>query len=107
MGAILGLLVFAICVIGAAGGVALAFGAGNVVKRLSGLALAHISAAILLVALDASALALIVLAALAAQCVFGAALAARIAEIYGAVETAALDGADAADETPPRGDEIR
>jgi hypothetical protein len=92
------MVLYAVCVAAAVFGGAVAFGASNAVKRLAGLAIAHLSAALLLSLLGTPALALGLLAALAAEIALGAALCTRIVEEYGVVETDVLGPADFADE---------
>jgi hypothetical protein len=94
----LAMFLYATCVIAIALGGAIALGAGNIVKRLIGLIVAHCSAALLLALLESASLALGLLAALAVEISVGAALCARIAEDYGTAESDALAGADFADE---------
>jgi multisubunit Na+/H+ antiporter MnhC subunit len=100
-GALAETLLFGASLAVAASGVALLFGAENLVKRLVGLAIAEIGAALALAALGGAALqslTLVLLAALAAQLMLGAAVAVRAAEHYGGVEMDALVSEDAKDE---------
>jgi len=92
------LLLYGVCVFAVLCGAATAFGAGNAVKRLAGLVIAHLAAGLLLIVLGSEALALALLASLGVEIALGAAVCARIAEQYGTVESEALAQGDFADE---------
>ena len=80
-------------------GTATALTGANLVKRIGGVLAALTGAIIGLAALGAGAGALIAAVAIAfAFCALGASLLVRLQESHGAIETAAIDGGDQADE---------
>ncbi len=81
------------------GGAAQALAGANLVKRIGGALVALVGAMIGLAALGAGAVALTAAVAIAfAYCAAGAAVLVRLQESHGAIETAAIDSADQADE---------
>lgn len=82
-------------------GASMAFASANVLKRLVGVAVAHVGALTGALGLGAPAtLALGGAGALLATLALGAAIAVRLQEGYGAVEGPEIDAADQYDEPP-------
>ncbi len=82
-------------------GASMAFTSANVLKRLVGVAIAHVGALTGALGLEAPAtLALGCVAALFATLTLGAAIVVRLQEDYGAVEGPEIDAADQYDEPP-------
>ncbi|MBL8548411.1 MAG: hypothetical protein JNJ73_00395 [Hyphomonadaceae bacterium] len=96
-----GLLIIGAALAICAGGLGLLFGAGNLMKRLAGLVIAHAGAAFAVIAIGGRALepvALALMAAMAAMLMLGTAAAVRIAEAYGSAEIDAIEAEDAREE---------
>ena len=100
MGGVVLPILYAACVAAIACGLGAAFGVGSIVRRLSGIAIAHVGAAVLVVALSGgAALALAVVTTGAAATLLGGAIAARLNEGYGAAEDNEINAADRRDES--------
>ncbi len=84
-----------------AGGAVTAFAAGNAIKKLAGVLVALVGAALVLGVVGAPSVAIVAAVAIAlGYATIGVSLAVRAQEVYGVIEEHDLDAADAQQESP-------